>query len=100
MQNQENDLYATICPMLVLNRKINSNLPYGNLIVRNGVGVRKDGKVFFTVKWMRFREFGQFFIENHCVNAFYLDEGVSEKWEKGDLITTNGGPFGPMIVVY
>jgi uncharacterized protein YigE (DUF2233 family) len=93
--------YATqSAPMLVINGKINPNLPDGNLIVRNGVGVRKDGKVFFAVKWMRFREFAQFFIDNQCVNALYLDGGVSEKWEKGDLFATNGGPFGPMIVVY
>jgi uncharacterized protein YigE (DUF2233 family) len=93
--------YATqSAPMLVINGKINRNLPQGNLIVRNGVGIRKDGKVFFAVKWMRFREFAQFFIDNQCVNALYLDGGVSEKWEKGDLFATNGGPFGPMIVAF
>jgi uncharacterized protein YigE (DUF2233 family) len=93
--------YATqSAPMLVINGKINRNLPQGNLIVRNGVGVRKDGKVFFAVKWMRFREFAQFFIDNQCVNALYLDGGVSEKWEKGDLFATNGGPFGPMIIAF
>ena len=93
--------YATqSAPMLVINGKINRNLPQGNLIVRNGVGVRKDGKVFFAVKWMRFREFAKFFIDNQCVNALYLDGGVSEKWEKGDLFATNGGPFGPMIVAF
>lgn len=90
--------YATqSAPMIVINGKINPNLPEGGRIIRNGVGIRKDGKVFFAIKTMTFREFARHFIDNGCTQALYLDGGISEKWEKGEKAY---GGFGAFIVAY
>jgi len=91
-------IYATQSgPMLVINRKINSHLPKGSKIMRNGVGILKDGKVLFACKKMDFKEFAKYFISQGCKDALYLGGGISDTWQKGE--STGFQFFGPMIGV-
>ena len=73
--------YATqSAPILVAGGKINPNLPTSeSRIRRNGVGILRDGSVLMAVSdtGVTFREFAQFFIDNGCTSALFLDGGVS-----------------------
>ena len=90
--------YATQSgPILVIDGVVNPKLPKGQLLLRNGVGIRKDGKVYFACKEMNFLDFARHFIENECIMALYLDGFVSEVWTPGKQTMGN---FGPMIGVY
>ena len=86
-------------PVLVINGLVNPNLPTGKLIKLNGVGIKKDGTIFFALETMNFNEFAEHFIKNGCVKALYLDGFVSQVWHKGEPMGTRG-PFGPMIGAY
>lgn len=83
-------------PVLVINGQVNPNLPTGKLIKRNGVGIKKDGTIFFALETMNFKDFAEHFIRNGCVKALYLDGFVSQVCHKGEPMGTSGH-FGPMI---
>jgi uncharacterized protein YigE (DUF2233 family) len=91
--------YATeSAPMLIIEGKINPNLPKSaSSTVRNGVGILPDGRVFMAVSkdGVTFQEFAAYFLHKGCINALYLDGGIS-----GAYTNPNGpdGPFGVMIV--
>lgn len=93
--------YATeSAPMLVINGRENPNLPNGTRrATRNGVGILPDGRVFMAVSrdGVTFREFADLFKENGCVNAMYLDGGISGCYTPG----TNdpSGRYGVMVGV-
>jgi len=88
--------YATqSAPMLVINGKINQNVPTGRKMVRNGVGVRADGKVVMIIDNLTFRELAQAFVNSRCVNAMFLDGGVSASTDWG-----RGSEFGVMVAVF
>ena len=85
--------YATqSAPMLVINGRINENLPEGRKIARNGVGVRRDGKVVAIIGNLTFREIAQSFVNQGCLSAMFLDGGISSStdWNRGSR-------FGVMI---
>ncbi|MFM7222758.1 MAG: phosphodiester glycosidase family protein [Bacteroidota bacterium] len=84
-------------PLLVINGKINNRLPKGKITMRNGVGIKKDGTVYFACLKMDYRSFAQHFLNESCITALLLDHTVSESWlpESG----TSFGRFGPIIVV-
>jgi uncharacterized protein YigE (DUF2233 family) len=74
-------VYATqSAPMLVLNGKMNPNLPVGMKLVRNGVGILSNGDVLMAVSTVgvTFPEFADYFIKQGCTMALYLDGNVSE----------------------
>jgi len=94
--NRLNAQYATQSgPMLLVNRLINKNLPRGSYIMRNGVGVRADGKVVFACFRTNFINFAIWFKNQNCINALYLDGGVSDYWVPGSLF--NFGKYGPIV---
>lgn len=80
----EGVLYATqSAPMLVLDSKINPRLPHiESSNIRNGVGMLPDGKVLMVLsrKLVTFQEFAQYFVDQGCTSALYLDGGVSEAY--------------------
>jgi uncharacterized protein YigE (DUF2233 family) len=91
--------YATqSAPMLVINSKMNPQLPVGKKYIRNGVGILPDGRILMAVSKtaVTFHEFAQYFIDNKCTNAMYLDGAISEAYT-GDEVTY--GSFGVMIGV-
>ncbi|RYY86268.1 MAG: hypothetical protein EOO15_14860 [Chitinophagaceae bacterium] len=91
--------YATqSAPMLVVNGKLNGNLPVGLHLIRNGVGILPDGKVLLAVSEdaVTFHQFARWFLAQGCTQALYLDGNVSEYWVKG---SDAGGRFGAMIAV-
>ena len=97
LHDEWRDVLATqSAPVLVINGKVNPNFPTGKLIKRNGVGIKKDGTIFFALETMNFNDFAEHFIKNGCVKALYLDGFVSQVWHKGEPVGTSG-PFGPII---
>jgi uncharacterized protein YigE (DUF2233 family) len=85
-------------PMLVVNGKINSYLPVGLKLLRNGVGVLASGEVLMAVskEGVTFPEFAQYFMKQGCVMALYLDGNVSEYYTPKHEAW---GRFGVLITV-
>nr|WP_321221501.1 phosphodiester glycosidase family protein [uncultured Psychroserpens sp.] len=94
--------YATQSgPMLVIDGKIHPVFVQGsnNLHVRNGVGVLPNGTLLFAMSKdvISLYDFAEFFKNQGCKNALYLDGFVSrtylpkKKWEQLD------GNFGVII---
>ena len=67
-------------PILVSEGKINKLLPKGKVITRNGVGIKRDGSVYFACLKMGYREFAEHFIEQDCTSALHLSNQKSESW--------------------
>lgn len=92
--------YATqSAPMLVLNGKINPALPNSNsTYIRNGVGLLPDGRVLLALSHapVTFRQFAQYFLDQGCTAALYLDGAVSEAFTPG---RRSFGSFGVLIAV-
>lgn len=70
-------------PMLVTKGVINNNFRQGstNLLIRNGVGVNKNGKVVFVTSddFVNFYDFAELYRDHlGCSNALYLDGVVSQ----------------------
>ena len=82
-------------PMLLINEKVNASLPNGKRVMRNGVGIKKDGRVYFAILETSYKGFAQHFKEQDCINAVSLSEGEAEVW-KGQSSKTYHS-FGPMI---
>jgi uncharacterized protein YigE (DUF2233 family) len=93
--------YATqSAPVVVQNGKINPKLPKGLQLIRNGVGIRKDGKVVLAISrdWVNFHEFAQYFIAQGCTTAMYFDGNISKAYYPGRT-TPGAAPFGAMVAV-
>jgi uncharacterized protein YigE (DUF2233 family) len=69
-------------PILIWNGKLNRKLPRGKTQMRNGVGIKKDGMVYFACLKMDYREFAQHFLDQGCISALQLDDEQSEIWQK------------------
>ena len=69
-------------PILVWNGKVNRRLPKGKEITRNGVGIKKDGMVYFACLKLGYQKFAQHFIEQGCISAIQLDNKQAEIWQK------------------
>lgn len=87
--------YATQSgPLLVIDGTIHPAFTKGskNIHIRNGVGIRSDGRLLFAMSKERinFYDFASFFLQNDCKNALYLDGFVSrtylpsKKWQQDD----------------
>lgn len=77
--------YATQSgPMLIIDGKMHGAFQKGstNLHIRNGVGILPNGNLLFAISKDRinFYDFAQFFKENKCHNALYLDGFVSRMY--------------------
>ncbi|HEY1112895.1 MAG TPA: phosphodiester glycosidase family protein [Chitinophagaceae bacterium] len=93
--------YATqSAPVVVQNGKMNPKLPRGLQLVRNGVGIRKDGKVVLAIsrEGVNFHEFAQFFIGQGCTTAMYFDGNISQAYYPG-RVTPYNASFGAMVAV-
>ena len=95
--------FATQGPMLLIDGKINKNLMKGSYVMRNGVGIRYDGKVVFGCFRSNFIDFAAWFKEQGCRNALFLDGGISDYWKPlspfGINSTLLNIQYGPMIGV-
>jgi uncharacterized protein YigE (DUF2233 family) len=93
--------YATqSAPVVVQNGKMNPKLPKGLQLIRNGVGIRKDGKVVLAISrdWVNFHEFAQYFIAQGCTTAMYFDGNISQAYYPGRT-TPDNASFGAMVAV-
>jgi uncharacterized protein YigE (DUF2233 family) len=84
-------------PMLVINAKMNPRLSIKErILMRNGVGITKEGKVYFACMEASERSFANHFIEAGCTQALQLDAEVSRVWHK-NIKEKVYGRFGVMI---
>lgn len=93
-------------PMLLLDGKINTHFieKSENRKIRNGVGINKNGDVFFAIseKEVTFYEFSSFFKEQlNCVQALYLDGEISKIYigDKGKKDNLSNMKFGPILSI-
>jgi len=96
--------YATQSgPMLIADGKIHPAFKEGshNIHIRNGVGILPDGKVLFAMSKIRvnFYDFANYFKEQGCLNALYLDGFVSRTYLPEENWIQTDGNFGVIIGV-
>lgn len=84
-------------PMLLIDGRINPALPNKKKTIRHGVGVKKDGRVYFAVIEAGMKDFAKHFLEEGCTNALYLDGENADTWVNGSTLK-KFSRFGPMIV--
>lgn len=84
-------------PMLVVDGRINAALPNRTKVLRNGVGIKKDGKVYFACFEASMREFAEHFQKEGCLNALILESDHPDIWYNGNS-RNKFNRFGPMIV--
>lgn len=84
-------------PMLLIDGRINPGLPNMNKTLRHGVGIKKDGRVYFAVIEAGMKDFAKHFLDEGCTNALYLDGENADTWENGSTLK-KFSRFGPMIV--
>jgi len=84
-------------PMLLIDGRINAALPNRTKALRNGVGIKKDGKVYFACMEASMREFAEHFQKEDCLNALILESEHPDVWYRGNS-RKKFNRFGPMIV--
>ncbi|MCT2407552.1 phosphodiester glycosidase family protein [Chryseobacterium antibioticum] len=88
-------------PMLLINGKINPIFQKnsGNLNIRNGVGILKNGDPIFVMskKKINFYHFASFFKSLGCNEALYFDGFVSRAYFPEENWIQEDGDFGVMI---
>jgi len=94
--------YATQSgPMLVIDGDINPKLRQGsfNLRIRNGVGVLPNGQLLFAISktFVNFYDFADYFKQQGCLNALYLDGTVSQVYIAENKRHIPGGFVGIII---
>lgn len=104
MQDMLNVRYATQSgPMLLVDGVMNKNFTVGskNLHIRNGVGIRADGKVVFGISRapINFYDFATWFQDQGCANALYLDGFVSKAYVPDAGLQQMDGELGVLIAV-
>lgn len=105
IQKVSNIQYATQSgPMLVHNGRINAhfNKNSSSTYIRNGLGILPDGKVLFAIssEKLNLYRFADFFKQNGCENALYLDGFVSRIYLPERNIRQTDGAFGVIIAVF
>lgn len=84
-------------PMLVINSRPNSKLSIKERrMMRNGVGITKEGKIYFACMEATERSFAHHFIDAGCIQALQLDAEVSRVWHI-NIKEKVYGRFGVMI---
>jgi len=84
-------------PVLLMNGRINPRLPNKIKTLRHGVGIKKDGRVYFAVIDAGMKDFAKHFLDNGCTSALYLDGENADTWKNGSSLK-RFSRFGPMIV--
>ena len=84
-------------PMLLIDGRVNAALPNRTKVLRNGVGIKKDGKVYFACMEASMREFAEHFLKQGCQSALYLESDHPDIWYNGNS-RNKFNRFGPMIV--
>lgn len=84
-------------PMLLIDGRINAALPNKTKVLRNGVGIKKDGKVYFACIEASMKEFAEHFQKEGCLNALILESDHPDVWYNGNS-RNKFNRFGPMIV--
>ena len=102
--SESNIKYATQSgPMLVIDGRLHPAFTEGssNLQIRNGVGILPDGKILFAMSKepVSLYDFANFFRNNSCKNAVYLDGFVSRTYLPADNWIQTDGNFGVIIGV-
>ncbi len=97
-------LFATQSgPMALIDGAINTafNQDSKNINIRNGVGILPNGDCLFVMSrgLVTFYEFAQFFKEQGCKNALYLDGAISQTYLPAKGYTYKGGNFGVIVAV-
>lgn len=93
-------------PLLLENGKIHPafNKNSQSRLLRNGVGVTRDGTVIFAIsdykveKWPNLYGFADLFISLGCKDALFLDGDISQMRYGDDMKKPTGG-FGSLIAV-
>lgn len=93
--------YATQSgPMLLVNGRINPRLTSGStsLRIRNGVGILPNGHIVFAISrsFVNFYDFADYFKQQGCEMALYLDGSVSRLYLPARNIHSDGR-FGIII---
>lgn len=101
---QRNVRYATQSgPMLLVDGRINALFKQGsaNLNIRNGVGIRPNGELVFSISTepVNFYDFAQFFLDQGCTDALYLDGAISRAYIPEAGIEQRDGRLGVLIAV-
>lgn len=96
--------YATQSgPMLIIEGEVNPIFKEGsaNITIRNGVGILPDNRVLFALskRPISFYDFAQFFKQQGCTQALYLDGFVSQAYFPAAEWIQTDGKFGVMIGV-
>lgn len=74
-------------PILVWEGRMNKLLPKGKILMRNGVGIKRDGTVYFACLQMGYRDFAQHFIDQDCISAIHLSDQKAETWQKDSKVS-------------
>ncbi|MDF2190387.1 phosphodiester glycosidase family protein [Paraflavitalea sp. CAU 1676] len=96
--------YATQSgPMLLIDGKHHSAFTKGsiNINIRNGVGILPGNKLLFAMSkgGVNFYDFAEFFKQQGCLNALYLDGFVSRTYLPEQNCLQTDGNFGVIIGV-
>jgi uncharacterized protein YigE (DUF2233 family) len=92
-------------PMLLVNGQINRAKAFTpkstSKTIRNGVGIRKDGHVVMAIsnRPVNFHEFALYMQQLGCVNALYLDGGISAMHCPRLGRYGKGRELGPLLAV-
>lgn len=92
-------------PMLVIEGRLHPAFERdgSSRYVRNGVGVRSDGRALFVIsdEPVSFGKFARFFRDGlKSPNALFFDGSVSALWDPADGRRDVTKPLGPMVVVF
>jgi uncharacterized protein YigE (DUF2233 family) len=105
-QRPQADLATQSGPMLVMDGRLHPRFNQGSTSfkMRNGVGVRADGKVIFAISQeaVSFDAFARLFRDGQkCPNALFLDGGsASSLYAPTFDRFSNVIPLGPMLTVF
>lgn len=96
--------YATQSgPMLLVDGTINAQFRQGstNLHIRNGVGIRADGKLLFVISRepVNFFDLATHFKAQGCTYALYFDGAVSRAYIPEEGLKQLDGVLGVMVAV-
>ena len=91
-------------PMLVIGGNLHPKIAADGptRVIRNGVGVDKDGRAHFVISAepVNFGRFARYFRDRlKTPNALYLDGTLSALWDPAGGRTDATAPLGPLIVV-
>jgi len=98
--NSDIDYATQSGPMLLLDGEINPKFTEGSLSlrIRNGVGLLSDGRIVFAMSksFVNFYDFADYFKQQGCEVALYLDGSVSRVYLPKKNIRSDG-LFGVII---